>query len=157
MTRSLTSAVSKWMTAIKKIYRQDRLKATVPRAPVYHKSLNKSALYTPFSNIFLEAVTAATSSWQLMPYQTSESFHLFLSNHPRSNFYYGLISHTANRHCNCYHLSFLPKKKSTTVTQTKVLYNGYAINSYSILASFEPYPALFNSPKSVMLEKSNPK
>ena len=32
--------------------------------PVYHKSANKSALYTPFSNIFLKlSFTAATSSW----------------------------------------------------------------------------------------------
>ena len=31
--------------------------------PVYHKSANKSALYTPFSNIFLKlSFTAATSS-----------------------------------------------------------------------------------------------
>ena len=34
------------------------------RSPVYHKSANKSALYTLFSSIFLKlSFTAATSSW----------------------------------------------------------------------------------------------
>ena len=32
--------------------------------PLYHKSVNKSALYTPSANIFLKlSFTAATSSW----------------------------------------------------------------------------------------------
>ena len=89
---------------------------------IVYRLLNRSSLYTPFSSIFLKlSFTAATSSWQVMPYKVSLVFRTFTDIVP--------INANLNRECRhsyvdiytsvvCF-LFFFSSSPHSTTKQTK--------------------------------------